>query len=266
MTDVAAYPRTTLFFITYNQRDIAVATLRDALAQDYPAAQLDIVALDDGSDDDTAAALCAAASGARNRFELIVATRQADYRSASLWNRCIAAAVCDTSIFIQVDDVRLRPDFVAQHVKWHRDGVDRLVTGAKFEGPAETWALSACRRHGLARAGGTARHNVPPTAIWGASLSYPRKILPAACANPAERPYDETMTGYGHHEVEFAIRLNKAGAELVYDPAAGVFHRDHEPVAERRRGFDRQQLVERGLAENARFICTKHALDALPRW
>ena len=266
MTGGAEIPKVTLFFITFNQRAIAVATLRDALSQVYPAERLDIIALDDGSDDGTFAALRAVASGHEHRVRLVADTHEANYRSAALWNRCISMAAPDTDVFVQVDDVRLRPDFIMQHVKWHRDNAPHVVSGAKFEGPEETWQLSACRRRSLAGPGGSARRDVLATAMWGASLSYPRRLMTESCSRPTEQPYDEAMTGYGYHEVELAYRLQIAGGRTVYDPAAGVFHRDHDPVAEQRRGLDRQNLVKQGLADNANFFCVKHGLDALPQW
>lgn len=266
MTPSSDPPKATLFFATFNQREIAVRTLQDALVQDYPASKLDIIVLDDGSSDGSYGALIGTASNARNRVQIIAGQHDADYRSAALWNRCIASAALDTEIFVQVDDVRLRRNFVARHAEWHRRSPNHVVTGAKFEGPQETWELKACRRHSLAGSGGSARFDVPPTAIWGASLSYPRGLIETSSTQPFERPYDETMTGYGHHEVEFGFRLQKAGARTVYDPAAGVFHLDHDPLLDQERGFDREALMKKSLAKNAHYICVKHGLDALPRW
>lgn len=260
------HPRVTLFSTTYNQRERAVETLRDALAQDYPEDRLRIVMLDDGSSDGTIAALREVAAEASSRVTLIEGRHDADYQSARLWNRCIAAAAADTEILIQVDDVRLRSDFVASHVGWHRLGRPHIVSGAKFEGPEETWELAACRRSSLAGQGSGPRVGVPATAMWGASLSYPRWLAEAASRSPSERPFDEAMSGYGYHEVELAYRMQRAGGLTVYDPAAGVFHRDHDDDGEQRRGFDRRQIVERGLAENELYFLSKHRLAQLPRW
>lgn len=259
-------PNVTLFSITYNQRERAVATLADAMAQRYPADRLEIVMLDDGSRDGTPEALAARAHGARQRVKLLSEEHVGDYRSAALWNRCIAAAAPETEVFVQVDDVRFPPDFVARHVAWHRGAVPHVVTGAKFEGPEETWTLSACRRHGLAGERGAPAVGIVASAVWGASLSYPRQLMARACHDPAERPFDERMTGYGYHEVEFAYRLQKAGGRLVYDPGVGVFHRDHEDAGERARGLERRRLMDAGLAHNAAYFCSKHGVERVPRW
>lgn len=266
MTPPADFPKVALFFITYNQRGVAVQTLQDALAQEYPASKLNMIVLDDGSTDGSYDALTRTTAAHRDRVQIIRGQHDSHYRSAALWNRCIAAAPDDTLVFVQVDDVRLKPDFVKRHATWHCSGQNLIVTGAKFEGPLETWELSACKRHVLAGADGSPAFDVPPTAVWGASLSYPRQLVKAACVRSSERPYDELMTGYGHHEVEFAIRLVKAGGRTVYDPSAGVFHRDHDPLIEARRGIDRSALTETHLERNARYVCAKHGFSELPRW
>ena len=69
------------------------------------------------------------------------------------------------------------------------------MTGAKFEGDRETWDPASCRRARLAGADGSARELTAWTAVWGASLSYPRALVAALWREPFERPFDERMTG-----------------------------------------------------------------------
>jgi glycosyltransferase involved in cell wall biosynthesis len=257
-------PFVTLFTITYNQRELVLRTVEDAYRQEYPRDRFEVVVLDDGSSDGTTAALQAFAAGTAWPLKILGTEHESHYQSARRWNQCIEASSPRTEVFVQVDDVRLRPDFLRQHVKWHARGM-YLVAGAKFEGSAETWELSACARARLAGPAGGWQTDIPATAVWGASMSYPRSILAAACGLPQERPFDEAMSGYGHHEVEFALRLQRAGARTVYDPAAGVFHRDHAPN-EPERGLKRRQLVSQGLRMNAAYVCEKHGLASLPVW
>ncbi len=259
-------PFVTVFSVTYNQRGRALETLADALAQDYPDDRYEIIFLDDGSTDGTIDALRSAAKGAAPSVRLIAGVHEKDYHHAALFNRCIAAASGDAEVFIQAEDVNLRPDFIRQHVKWHVLDRPHVVSGAKFEGESETWSISDCKRHSLAGVDESPGLDVPASAIWAASLSYPRSLVEALSTSPAERPYDERMEGYGHHEIEFALRLEKAGGRLVYDPSAGIYHKDHTATSESARGFDRERMVREGLAANARFICEKHGLDDLPRW
>jgi GT2 family glycosyltransferase len=74
------------------------------------------------------------------------------------------------------------------------------------------------------------------------------------------------MVGWGLHEVEMVYRMVLAGAELVYDPAAGVFHQNHTLSTEGRRHIDRSRATEDGYRFNERYVCAKHDLSALPRW
>jgi hypothetical protein len=74
------------------------------------------------------------------------------------------------------------------------------------------------------------------------------------------------MTGWGYHEVEFAYRLTQTGALVVYDPAAGVFHREHTPESEAGRGLDRPTILQADTARNEAYLLRKHALPRLPRW
>lgn len=259
-------PFVTLFWATFNQKDRALRTLSDAYALDYPKDRYEVIVIDDGSIDGTPAAFREAARDSPFRVELIAGVHQIDYHHSRLFNACIAEAHPGTEVFVQVDDVVLRTDFLRQHVKWHVLGQPYVVSGAKFEGPEETWDLNRCKRGSLAGPGGGPSLDVPYSAMWAASLSYSRLLADKASTSVHERPYDERMIGYGHHEIEFAYRLERAGGRLVYDPASGVFHPDHLPVAEKERGFDRDRVVAEGLARNATFIREKHGLAEISRW
>lgn len=259
-------PEVTVFTITYNQRDKVLALIGDLAAQSVPPDRFELVVLDDGSSDGTADAVRKAGTDVPYRLTLIAETHEADYLSAKRWNQCVAAASPDSQVFVQVDDVRVRPDFVGRHADWHARPGLRVVTGSKFEGPAETWALASCRRAHLAGPAGAATEGVPWTAAFGASLSYSRDLVVAVSDSPLEQPFDERMTGWGFHEVEFSYRAGQAGAALVYDPAVGVFHQDHGPVTDAGRGIDHAEQKARGAAKNEQHLKDKHGLTELPRW
>ena len=257
-------PFVTAFTITYNQRERVEATVADLMAQDYPRDRYEVVVLDDGSRDGTASALGGLAATAPVPLKVLACAHEAHYQSARRWNQCIAAAWPRSEVFVQVDDVRARPDFLRRHAAWHAGPKRVMVTGAKFEGDDETWELSSCQRGGLSPDGGAV--DVAFTAMWGASLSFSRAGVEAVMRPPHERPYDERMQGWGFHEVELALRMERAGARMVYDPGVGVFHRNHEPAGEARRELDREALVSRGSAANEAYLLRKHGLARLPRW
>jgi glycosyltransferase involved in cell wall biosynthesis len=256
----------TLFTITFNQRDKVGRLLDDLAAQDYDPECFEVIVLDDGSTDGTSETVRDLSDKVPYRLVLITETHEADYQSARRWNQCIASASPESAVFIQVDDVRLRSDFITKHMHWHTSPALRLVTGAKFEGDVETWDPSSCRRAHLAGPNGTAGEVEAWTAAFGASLSYPRTLVDAIWQHPHERPFDERMTGWGYHEVDFSYRATQAGATLIYDPAVGVFHQNHGPVADAGRGIDHAAEKARGAAQNERHLMTKHGLSKLPRW
>ena len=260
-----AYPFVSIYTITYRQKQRVQKTVGDLLRLDYPADRYEIIVLDDGSGDGSYEALCDLAADAAVRIKVLQTRHEADYLSARRWNQCIAAANPASTIFIQIDDVWTRPDFIKAHLRWHRLPEEHLVTGAKFEGDHETWELSACQRKILAsQDSGAAPCNF--LAVWGASMSFTRRMAARVAQEPYDRPYDERMVGWGFQEVELAYRMQIAGARLVYDPAAGVFHPNHTRETEQARGLDREALVDKGFSQNERYVVQKHSIESLPWW
>lgn len=259
-------PYVTVISITYNQRDILALTLSDLFNQDYPLDRYNLVILDDGSTDGTGELLRAATDRSPIPLRVLSTHHESDYLTALRYNQCVAEANPETEVFIQVEDSRLRCDFIRCHADWHQSRNDVIVTGPKFEGWEVTWNLEDCPRGHLAGIGRTATRGHPFTAVWGASMSFTRRAMNRACHCPEERPFDELMTGWGYHEVEFAYRMVAAGCDVVYDPRVGVFHRHHTPQSEAKRGLDRDNLVRKGTAKNEAYLLLKHKLQALPRW
>lgn len=258
-------PYVSVVTTSYNQREKLLCLAEDLGRQDYDLESLELVAVDDGSSDSTSQALRVLADQLPYRVRVLRRERAGSYLSALRWNDAIAHSDPRASVFVQVDDVRVRPDFIRRHAAWHEGGL-RLVTGAKFEADEVTWDLSACRRSRLAGPGGAAATIRAWTACWGASLSYSRQLVESVSDSGHDHPYDERMAGWGHQEVEFAYRCHLAGAELIYDPAVGVFHQNHGPANDAGRGLDHAKAKAEGDAKNAEYVRQKHGPDALPRW
>jgi glycosyltransferase involved in cell wall biosynthesis len=263
----ANLPQLGLFTITYRQPERLRATVADILAQDYPSARLEAVVLDDGSGDETAEIAERFRASAPFPVTLLTTEHEHDYHNSRRWNQCIASVGSNVDALVQIDDVRLRPDFLRQHAKWHTDAKLRLVTGAKFEaeGPEPVWDLRTCRRWRVSREGVA----VPCTwlAVWGASMSYSRPLVDLVRTPPHENPYDERMLGWGMHEVDLAYRMHRAGAEVFYDPEAGVYHQLHEaPRESEQRRIDRAAAVSTGYEHNEEYFRQKHGIESLPWW
>jgi len=259
-------PRVSVITMSYNQRDKLLSLAEDIGRQDYALNLVELVAIDDGSSDSTTDALRSLGDRLPYCVRALRRERVGDYLSALRWNDAIAHADPETQVFVQVDDVRVRPDFIRRHVAWHGDTQLRLVTGAKFEADEMTWELFSCRRARLAGRGATAAIVQAWTACWGASMSYSRRLVELVSVSEHDRPYDERMTGGGHQEVEFAYRCHLAGAQLIYDPAVGVFHQRHGPVNDAGRGLDHARAKAQSDMRNSAYVLQKHGLDALPRW
>ena len=116
MRQVASLPPVTVLTITYRQPERIRMTVGDVLRQEYPSDRLELVVLDHGSGDDTPSIVRSLARRAPFPVKLLEAEHVADYESARLWNACLAAAADETRVFVQIDDVRLEPDLVRQHV------------------------------------------------------------------------------------------------------------------------------------------------------
>jgi glycosyltransferase involved in cell wall biosynthesis len=259
-------PYTTVYSITYCQKEVLQQTLLGLFDQTYPAARYEIVVLDDGSEDGTLELLSTLADRSPVPMKVLSVHHEADYLSAKRFNQCVAAASAATAVFVHVEDAILRQDFIWQHVKWHMQPVPSLVSGAMFEGETVTWDLTASdpdRRY-------LSPDGVPVEcdfqAAWAKSLSYTRKQMALVWQEPYDRPFDERMTGWGYHEVEFAWRMMQAGVHIIYDPAAGVFHPPHTATDEGRRGFDRAGLIQEGEIKNIDYLCSKHGLSGLDEW
>ena len=266
MISVTELPYTTVYTITYRQKEVLEKTLSGLFDQTYPVTRYEIVVLDDGSEDGTLELLSRLTHLSPVQMKVLSVYHEADYLSAKRFNQCVAYASGITDVFVHVEDVIVRPDFIWQHVKWHIQPAPCLVSGAMFEGETVTWNLTASdpdRRY-LAPDGDPVECDFQ--AAWAKSLSYTRAMMAAIWQEPYDRPFDERMTGWGYHEVEFAWRMLQAGAHVIYDPAAGVFHPRHNEAKERQRGFNRADLIREGEPKNIDYICRKHGLLGLDEW
>ncbi len=265
---MTATPRVSVLLATYRQTETLLLTLRDLQRQDYPADRWELVLLDDDSRD-ISAQLPLACLG----YDIEVTVRRARsrmrYSHSSLFNELLRLADPASQAFVHVEDVRVRPDFLRQHAKWHTGDRCRLVTGPMCEGPTETFDPNACQRWELMRMSGTKAdaYRCCFQAVYAKSMSYPASLRRALTESAAIGPFDEAMTGWGYHETEFALRATRAGAVCVYDVRCGVYHPPHQSRDEvAYRGIDREQAQEEGSARNIEYLCQKHGLACLPDW
>jgi GT2 family glycosyltransferase len=262
------FPRISVLLPTYRQPDILALTLRDLGAQDYPPGAWELVILDDGSKDESAKT----ALDATHEDITVTVKRQVlggMYSHAVLFNELLRLANPESDVFIHVEDVRLRPDFLIQHAKWHCTEEAFVVTGPMCEGHIKTFEPSACSRWALMGMSGVSSraYRCCFQAVFAKSMSYPRILLNKLKELGDPNPFDASMGGWGYHETEFAYRAELSGAICVYDVECAVYHPPHDAKTELEyRGVDRARAQSEGTAQNVEYLCRKHGLTTLPEW
>jgi len=265
---ITAAPQISVLLPTYRQPESLVLTLRDLSEQEYPHHAWQLVVIDDGSCD---------ASG---QIALMTFSQQIPvtvkrlvsggmYCHAMLLNELVRLAHPATEVYVHVEDVRLRSNFLLQHAKWHRTNSHFLVTGPMCEGPVETFDPSACARWRLMEMSGTRcdAYRCCFQAVYAKSMSYSRALLNALGNGNLAGIFDESMTGWGYQETEFAYRAEASGATCVYDARCGVYHPAHNVRDELNyREIDRAQQIAEGSRQNTHYLCRKHGLPELPQW
>lgn len=262
------FPKLSVLLTTYRQPEILVLTLRDLLAQGYPAKAWELVVVDDGSGDSSAEI---ALSVLPRDFTVTVKRLPIGgrYAHAMLFNEMLSLANPQSYIFVHLEDVRVRPNFLLEHAKWHRTTALFLVTGPMCEGNVETFDPSTCSRWKLMQMSGVASqaYRCCFQAVFAKSMSYSRALINRLRESGEAYPFDPSMTGWGYHEVEFAFRAERAGATCVYDVGCAVYHPTHNVRDELGyRGIDRTRVQSEGQARNVEYLCKKHGLVELPEW
>lgn len=261
-------PRISVLLPTFRQPEILLLTLRDLQAQDYPDDAWELVILDDASRDASAQVALATLP---NRLAVTMRRRTngGAYSHAALFNEMLRLADPGSEVFIHVEDVRLRSDFLSQHAKWHTRSEPVLVNGPMCEAPTETFAPDACSRWALMEMSGVrcAAYRCCFQAIFAKGMSYSRGLKDALDEPSGRGPFDDGMTGWGYHEVEFAFRAQNAGALCIYDVSCGVYHPPHNARDEAGyRKLKSEALRADGSARNIDYMCRKHGLSELPEW
>lgn len=212
-------PQLSVVMATYNRADTLVDTLAHLEAQDLPAEDFEVILVDDGSSDHTAAV--AAAAAGRVRFRLTYLShpnRGPGYTE----NRGILAAkghVC----MLMADDIFLAPQALSAHLAVHREHPEQevAVLGQVLQSPAldqslflRTWDPFRFRCLGdLAE--------LPYYYFWACNISFKTDFM------RRHGMFREAMGRAGaaaHEDVELGYRLHRHGLRIVYSRAALGHH------------------------------------------
>jgi len=204
---------------TYNRMDVLPEVLA-ALEAQREAPPFEIVVVDDGSTDGTAAFLAAY----RSPLPLTV-LRQDNRGPAAARNRGVASAGGERVAFLG-DDTVPSPGWLAAHHRAYRarDGTGALaVIGYTGWHPRLrlTPFLRYINEYGLQFGYALIEdpENVPFNFFYTSNVSVDRQLLLA-------EPFDLRFPYAAWEDIELSYRLQKRGLRLVYEPRATVAH-DH---------------------------------------
>lgn len=205
---------------TYNRRPRLARVLEAFERQETPCSEFEVIVVNDGSTDDTAAWLAARATPYRMRSLTLTNGGPARARNAG-----VEAAEAPIVLFID-DDVEPMNMLVSEHLKSHAAEADVVVIGplGSLDHYAQPWvAWEQAKIEGQYAA--MARGDWKPTfrQFWTGNASVARKHLLAAGG------FDPTYLRA--EDVELGVRLSKQGIGFRFNPAALGLHHAERSLA-----------------------------------
>ena len=199
---------------TFCKRQFLEPTLVSLGLQTYPADSIEVVVVDDCSDDGTFEHL----QSLETSYTLVVIRHDVNKGRAAARNTAVRAASGDLAVFVD-DDMRCEPDLIERHVRFHEAHPGTVVIGSAITAPelGRATVFSYLDEMGV--------HRLPP-----GSLSPARYFVTNNAS--VERHhlldvglFDETFRRYGFEDTELAFRLEDvAGLKFMYCADAIAYH------------------------------------------
>jgi glycosyltransferase involved in cell wall biosynthesis len=199
---------------TFGKRELLEATLDSLGRQTYPAEKIEIVVVDDGSDDDTFEYL----RSLDTPYALVPIKHEINKGRAAARNTAIEASTGDLTVFVD-DDMRCEPDLIERHVSFHAAHPDAVVIGSAVTAPelGRTTVFTYLDEMGV--------HRLPAGSV------SPARYFATNNASVERRHlldvglFDESFRSYGCEDTELAFRLeNDAGLRFMYCAEAVAYH------------------------------------------
>lgn len=211
---------------TFRRPDALAVTLGRILAVDYPADQLEVIVVDDGSGDDTGDLVARFAGGD-------VAVRLVEQRNrgaAAARNRGAEAAAGDFVLFLD-DDILVEPGHLAAHLATQQQ-FDRALVAGEWRFTPEV--LEELRRTAFGRyriaLEDSFRTAVPARPLAGECVEL--DVLPAADLSMRRElfweigGFDEAFPAAGAEDQDLSYRAREHGCRLVRNRAIRLLHND----------------------------------------
>lgn len=232
-------PRLTIQLCTYNRARLLERVLEALFDQTLPDDAYEVVLVNDGSPDDSAAVIERVRPLARCAFTTI---DQPNSGLAKGRNAGIARSTGERICFID-DDVLPTPVFAAEHLASDDKHGDVVVRGAVInvesfdELPAPIWTPA----------------NYSGNFFWTSNVSLRRSRLDSIGGR-----FDDSFTEYGWEDIELGMRLRAIGTRGVFNRYAVAFHHKPRPAGTNVAGMLRQVRAQ---ARTAVQLRAKH-----PHW
>lgn len=231
--------RFTIQLCTYNRARLLERVLEACFDQTVSPDTYEVVLVNDGSPDDTAAVIERMRPLARCGFTVI---HQANAGLAKGRNAGIARSQGERIAFID-DDVLPTPVFVEEHLRSDQRHGDVIVRGAVINTesfdvlPLPVWAPK----------------NYSGNYFWTSNVSLRRARLDRAGGR-----FDDSFSEYGWEDIELGMRLRAIGTRAVFNRFAVAFHYKPRPAGTNVAGMLRQVRAQ---ARTAVQLQAKH-----PHW
>jgi GT2 family glycosyltransferase len=203
---------------TYNRADLLVRLLRQLGTQDFPVAEMEVVVVDDGSKEPAAGRL--EPLKAELPYPLQVIT-QANAGAAAARQRAATSASGEILVILD-DDMQVRPDFIAEHVRLHREGPGRTCVMGRYASDPDIASMPLFERYYAnmwdklsesIRAGKTL---VTGTLLSTGNASMRREDFLAVGG------FDMTLKQ--GEDSELGLKLERAGVHMVFSERAYTLH------------------------------------------
>jgi glycosyltransferase involved in cell wall biosynthesis len=211
----------TVVIPTYN-RIAMLERVLDALGRQADAPEFDVVVIDDGSKDDTAAKVRAHLDAGRWSYPLHFESQQ-NSGPGKARNRGVTLAAGRYVIFIG-DDTVPEPRFLAEHARIHGEaGDDPMVACLGYTGwPHDdrvTAFMDYINDYGLQFGYKLIEHDsvVPFNFFYTSNISLDRGVL-------AAHPFDTSFPAAAWEDIELAFRLDAKGLKIRYNALAVTRH------------------------------------------
>jgi glycosyltransferase involved in cell wall biosynthesis len=196
--------RATIQLCTYNRAALLERVLDACFEQTVGPTAYEVVLVNDGSTDNTAAVIDRARARATCRF---VVHDQANAGLAKGRNQGIRLAAGERIIFID-DDVLPLPNFVEEHLRSHDAHPRAIVRGAAInvesfdELPPPVWSIK----------------DYSGNYFWTTNVSVPLQTIRAIGG------FNESFSEYGWEDIDVGLRLRFGGVRAAFNKHALVYH------------------------------------------